>query len=261
MCCSVRRRSVCCTDVVLFCFIRLKGHRTRELRADRIRWRLVSRRASWMRKPPERRRGELRSPLWPCLRLAASHAAIRDTNGRGSGQQRRDSSIGFLPASRRARCRNEGWTQPVLLLLLLLLAERIVGRRGDVLAVRRVWGRAEHRLSVEKGSPRKRSLHGRGTRQRQERPAPFCRPLLATRHSNQDDRPCPLAFYPRGPGLAAFAQAEEIASLYCDKKGSPTELAVPRKSSKLGSSAQRVSARHANVVKRVCTGYPVAHRA
>lgn len=164
VCCSVRRRSVCCTDVVLFCFIRLKGHRTRELRADRIRWRLVSRRASWMRKPPERRRGELRSPLWPCLRLAASHAAIRDTNGRGSGQQRRDSSIGFLPASRRARCRNEGWTQPVLLLLLLLLAERIVGRRGDVLAVRRVWGRAEHRLSVEKGSPRKRSLHGRGTR-------------------------------------------------------------------------------------------------
>ena len=52
----------------------------------------------------------------------------------------------------------------MLLLLLLLLAERIVGRRGDVLAVRRVWGRAEHRLSVEKGSPRKRSLHGRGTR-------------------------------------------------------------------------------------------------
>jgi hypothetical protein len=143
--------------------------------------------------------------------------------------------------------------------VLLLLAERIVGRRGDLLAVRRVWGRAEHRLSVEKGSPRKRSLHGRGTRQRQERPAPFCRPLLATRHSNQDDRPCPLAFYPRGPGLAAFVQAEEIASLHCDKKGSLTELAVPRKSSKLSSSAQCVSARHANVVKRVCTGCPVAH--
>ena len=119
----------------------------------------------------------------------------------------------------------------------------------------------EHYLSVGKGSPRKRSLHGRGTRQRQERPAPFCRPLLATRHSNQDDRPCPLAFYPRGPGLAAFAQAEEIASLHCDKKGSLTELAAPRKPSKLSSSAQRVSARHANVVKRVCTGYPVAHRA
>ena len=81
------------------------------------------------------------------------------------------------------------------------------------------------------------------------RAAPFCRPLLATRHSNQDDRPCPLAFYPRGPGLAAFAQAEEIASLHCDKKGSPTELTVPRKPSKLSSSAQRVSARHANVLE------------
>ena len=37
----------------------------------------------------------------------------------------------------------------LLLLLLLLLAERIVGRRDDVLAVRRVCGRAEHRLRRE----------------------------------------------------------------------------------------------------------------
>jgi hypothetical protein len=144
--------------------------------------------------------------------------------------------------------------------VLLLLAERIVGRRGDVLAVRRVWGRAEHRLRRE---VRENVRCTDGAHERQERPAPFCRPLLATRHSNQDDRPCPLAFYPRGPGLAAFAQAEEIASLYCDKKGSPTELAIPHKVGKLSSSAQRVctACERVGVVKRVCTGYPVAHRA
>ena len=33
--------------------------------------------------------------------------------------------------------------------MLLLLAERIVGRRDDVLTVRRVCGRAEHRLRRE----------------------------------------------------------------------------------------------------------------
>ena len=54
---------------VLFCFIRLKGHRTRELRADRIRWRLVSRRASWMRKPP---REAPRRAAIPLVALPAS---------------------------------------------------------------------------------------------------------------------------------------------------------------------------------------------